>query len=153
RHRTQRRDNAVHVWLVLLRGGQCNAVGLPDPVGECSRDGGSGCSTRDGEPQPLLVRSSHGRAPARLARSGPVPAKPGTDRNRRLFVRRPRSQPRIARMLALIVILSALPLAPSLAVTAASIQPSGLVAYLDRGNNLWVSQDSGAGAVQLTTAG
>ncbi|MFO7272559.1 MAG: hypothetical protein DIU58_013990 [Sphaerobacter thermophilus] len=56
-------------------------------------------------------------------------------------------------MLALIVILSALPLAPSLAVTAASIQPSGLVAYLDRGNNLWVSQDSGAGAVQLTTAG
>ncbi|MDI3340291.1 MAG: hypothetical protein QJR03_07130 [Sphaerobacter sp.] len=59
----------------------------------------------------------------------------------------------MARLLALLVVLSALPLAPALTATAATVEPTGLVAYLDRANNLWVSQDSGEGAIQLTTAG
>jgi Tol biopolymer transport system component len=50
-----------------------------------------------------------------------------------------------------LIALTLLPNAP--AALAASIPPSSLVAYLDRGNNLWVSDDTGANARQITTTG
>ncbi len=66
----------------------------------------------------------------------------------------PRITPRIARLVLLLAALSAFPY-PQLPASAqtAGLQASGLVAYLDRGQNLWVSQDNGDGPTQITTGG
>lgn len=66
----------------------------------------------------------------------------------------PRCRPRIACLVILLFVLSAFPF-PQLAppAQAAGLSPGGLVAYLDRANNLWVSQDSGDGATQISTSG
>ncbi|HEX3722134.1 MAG TPA: WD40 repeat domain-containing protein, partial [Nitrolancea sp.] len=60
----------------------------------------------------------------------------------------------MTRVTILSLILMALTLLPAVpAALAAPLQPSSLVAYLDRGNNLWVSQDTGQNARQITTTG
>ncbi len=66
----------------------------------------------------------------------------------------PRSQPRMTRFAVLSLMLTALTLFPAIPnALADNLQPSSLVAYLDRGNNLWVSQDNGQNPRQLTTTG
>ncbi|WP_152412958.1 PD40 domain-containing protein, partial [Nitrolancea hollandica] len=66
----------------------------------------------------------------------------------------PRCQPRIARLVILLFALSAFPFSqPASSAHAAGLSPGGLVAYLDRANNLWVSQDNGDGATQISTGG
>lgn len=66
----------------------------------------------------------------------------------------PRCQPRIARAVILLFALSAFPFSQlASSAQAAGLAPGGLVAYLDRANNLWVSQDNGDGATQLSTSG
>ncbi len=66
----------------------------------------------------------------------------------------PRTYPRMTRNAVLSLLLAALTLLPALPnALAANLQPSSLVAYLDRGNNLWVSEDNGQNARQLTTTG
>ena len=66
----------------------------------------------------------------------------------------PRKHPRMTRVTVLSLMLLALTLLPAVpAAIAAPLQPSSLVAYLDRGNNLWVSQDNGQNARQITTSG
>ncbi|HET9015724.1 MAG TPA: peptidase domain-containing protein [Thermomicrobiaceae bacterium] len=70
-------------------------------------------------------------------------------------MRMPRARTRGALLLVFAVILSASPFTSLIrpARAAAALAPTGLVAYLDRANNLWVSQDNGAAPKQLTTAG
>src|SRR5512146_1051616 len=66
----------------------------------------------------------------------------------------PRTHPRMTRSVLLALILTALTFFPAIpSAIAADLQPSSLVAYLDRGNNLWVSQDNGQNPRQITTSG
>jgi WD40 repeat protein len=66
----------------------------------------------------------------------------------------PRTHPRMTRITVLALVLTALTFFPALpSAFASDLQPSSLVAYLDRGNNLWVSQDNGQNARQITTTG
>lgn len=66
----------------------------------------------------------------------------------------PRNHPRTTRLAILSLILTALTLLPAMpSALADNLQPSGLVAYLDRGNNLWVSEDNGQSAHEITTSG
>ena len=66
----------------------------------------------------------------------------------------PRIHPRIRRLSLFSLILICLTLLPSIpGALADNLQPSGDVAYLDRQNNLWVSQDNGQNARQITTTG
>ncbi|MGA7669982.1 MAG: hypothetical protein WBW04_06145, partial [Nitrolancea sp.] len=60
----------------------------------------------------------------------------------------------MTRFTVLTIILVTMTLFPALPnAFAADLQPSSLVAYLDRGNNLWVSEDNGQNARQITTSG
>ena len=66
----------------------------------------------------------------------------------------PRSHPRMTRSTILALVLTVITLFPAIPnAFAASLQPSSLVAYLDRGNNLWVSEDNGQNAREITTSG
>ncbi len=66
----------------------------------------------------------------------------------------PRCRPRIARLVILLFALSAFPFSQlASSAQSAGLSPGGLVAYLDRANNLWVSQDNGDGAAQISTGG
>ncbi len=66
----------------------------------------------------------------------------------------PRTHPRMTYFAVLGLILTTLTVFPAMpGALAEGLQPSSLVAYLDRGNNLWISQDNGQNARQLTTTG
>lgn len=66
----------------------------------------------------------------------------------------PRNHLRMTRGAILCVVLASLTFFPALPPAfAAGLQPSGTVAYLDRANNLWVSQDNGQSPKQITTGG
>ncbi len=66
----------------------------------------------------------------------------------------PRTHPRIRRLSFFSLILICLTLFPSIPNALADTMPSsGEVAYLDRQNNLWVSNDNGQNARQITTTG
>ena len=65
-----------------------------------------------------------------------------------------RKYPRTLRVTILSLALIALTLLPAVpAALAVALPPSTLVAYLDRGNNLWISQDNGENPRQITTTG
>ena len=67
----------------------------------------------------------------------------------------PRARSRGALVLILAFVVCASPFTSAIppAQAATGLAPTGLVAYLDRGNNLWVAQDSGDAPVQLTQSG
>lgn len=59
-------------------------------------------------------------------------------------------------LITLLLVVGLLPVSSLLASAqgpTSGASPSGLVAYLDRSNNLWVSDDTGANARQITTLG